>query len=98
VKLVVQPEAEADIVNAADWYDDQSRSIRQKFLDHVENALHVIEQHPHRYQKIFRQVRRVMVREFPYALLYIASDSEVNVIACSHCSRDPKRWQKRLRK
>jgi hypothetical protein len=68
VKLVVQPEAEADIVNSADWYDDQSRSIRQKFLDHVENAL------------------------------YIASDSEVNVIACSHCSRDPKRWQKRLRK
>jgi plasmid stabilization system protein ParE len=96
VKLVVQPEAETDIVDAAIWYDKQSRSIRQRFLDDVEIALALIERYPHRYQKVHGQVRRVMVRGFPYALFYIASEAEVNVIACSHCRRDPKRWQGRV--
>jgi toxin ParE1/3/4 len=97
VKLVVQPEAEAEIVNAAIWYEQQSRAIRQKFLQTVEATLAVIEQHPNRYQKILGQVRRVMLRGFPYAFLYTVSEHEVNVFACFHCSRNPKRWQSRLR-
>ena len=97
MKLVVQPEAEADIVDAAVWYDQQARPIRQRFLQTVELVLGTIEQHPHRYQKVFGQVRRVMVRGFPYALLYVVSEQEVNVIACMHTSRDPRRWQGRVR-
>ena len=98
MKLVVQPEAEADIVNAAVWYDEQAKAIRQKFLQTVEATFSAIERHPMQYQTIFGQVRRVMLREFPYALLYIVSEQEVNVLACFHCSRDPKRWQSRLRR
>jgi toxin ParE1/3/4 len=97
MKVIVQPEAEADITNAALRYDGQSRAIRQKFLQTVEATLSVIERHPHQYQTIFRKVRRVMLRDFPYALFYVVTGEDVNVIACFHTSRDPKRWQGRLR-
>jgi plasmid stabilization system protein ParE len=97
VKLVVQPAAEADIVDAAVWYDTQARVIREKFLSSLYATLDVIERHPRQYQTFHGQVRRVIVRGFPYVLLYIAGDDAVNVLACFHTSRDPKRWQDRIR-
>jgi plasmid stabilization system protein ParE len=96
VKLVVQPEAEADIVDASIWYDRQSKIVRENFLSTLYATLNVIERHPLQYQTFFGQVRRVMVRGFPYALLYLVSDDVVNVLACFHTSRDPKRWQDRI--
>jgi plasmid stabilization system protein ParE len=84
-------------VNAASWYDGQSESIRNRFLQTVETTLAIIEQNPNRYQRIFGQVRRVLVRGFPYVLLYVVSGQEVNVFACFHCSRNPQHWQSRLR-
>lgn len=97
MKLVVQPEAEADIVSAAVWYDRRSKLVRQKFLQTLEATLAAIEQNPNSYQRIRGEVRRVMLRGFPYALLYVASGQDVNVLACFHCSRSPRRWQDRLR-
>jgi len=97
VKLVIQPEAETDIVEAAVWYDERSPAVRRRFLQTVEAALAVIADHPQRYQTIYRQVRRVVLRRFPYALLYVASEDEVNVIACIHGRQSPTRWQRRIR-
>jgi hypothetical protein len=45
MKLVVQPEAETDIANAAVWYDEQATALRQKFLQTIEATFVVIEQH-----------------------------------------------------
>ena len=95
--LIVQPEAEAEVVEAAIWYDERAKIVRENFLRAVTAAMRVIEQHPYRYQTIYGRVRRIMVRGFPFALLYVASETEVNVVACFHSSRDPKRWQSRLR-
>jgi plasmid stabilization system protein ParE len=97
VKLVVQPEAETDIGDAAAWYHERSPAVCRIFLQTVEIALDLIEHHPHRYQKIYGQVRRVVLRRFPYALLYVVAEDEVNVIACVHGRRNPRRWQRRIR-
>ena len=95
MSLVVQPEAETDITNAAFWYHEQSSAVRDSFLAAVDRALQAIEQRPLQYQRIYNQVRRLVLREFPYALFYTISGQNVVVIACLHCSRDPKHWRKR---
>ena len=97
VKLVVQPEAETDIVDAAAWYDDRSPAVCRRFLQTLDAALAIIELHPLHYQAIYGQVRRTVLRGFPYALLYVASEDEVNVIACVHGRRNPTRWHRRVR-
>jgi plasmid stabilization system protein ParE len=97
VNLVVQPEAETDIVDAAVWYGDRSPAVCRRFLQTLEAALATIELHPLHYQTVYGQVRRMVLRGFPYALLYVASKDEVNVIACVHGRRDPKRWRGRVR-
>ena len=93
--LIVEPEAEAEILEAAVWYDERNETLRTNFLRAVERTLERIQQNPLQYQIIFGQVRRAMLGRFPYGLMYVVSEKEIIVAACSHCRRDPKRWQDR---
>jgi toxin ParE1/3/4 len=44
---------------------------------------------------VFRNVRRALLRRFPYSLFFVVEDETLIVIACFHASRDPAHWQKR---
>src|SRR5215216_4235351 len=98
-RLIVEPEAQAEIAEAAVWYEAHESGLGADFLRTVEHALAVIQRDPYQYQVIRRrgQVRRVTLRPFPYGVMYVASEREVVVVACSHGRRNPKRWQSRTR-
>lgn len=91
--LVVTPEAEAENNQAKEWYLGQSWLAATRFRDAVDLALETIEQNPEQYQVVYRQTRRVLVDEFPYALFYTATETLVIVVSCFHTSRDPKQWR-----
>ena len=44
------------------------------------------------FQVIYQDVRRSLIRRFPYALHFIVEDELVTVIACFHHRRDPVVW------
>jgi hypothetical protein len=51
---------------------------------------------PQQFPVIYKNVRRALLRRFPYALMFvIEADETLTVIACFHGSRDPEHWQKR---
>jgi hypothetical protein len=51
---------------------------------------------PQQFSVICKNVRRALLRRFPYALmLVIEADDTPTVIACFHGSRNPAHWQKR---
>ncbi len=47
------------------------------------------------YAVVYRDVRRAVVRRFPYAVYYRIVSSRVIVTAIFHSRRDPKSWQAR---
>jgi toxin ParE1/3/4 len=95
--LVVEPEAEAEIAQSADWYEQRNPVARRRFLRAVDQALHLIEEGPEQYQIVYRQVRRTLVDGFPYAIFYKVTGSEIIIVSCFHTSRNPKVWRNRLR-
>ena len=95
-RLIVETQAEAEILEAAAWYGQRRESVRRAFLDEVATSLASIEHNPMQYQTIRGTVRRVRVGRFPYALLYSVVGNDVVVTVCIHGSRDPKRWQSRF--
>lgn len=40
-------------------------------------------------------IRRALLRRFPYCVFYIVLSNEIVVLACVHGHRDPKIWQDR---
>jgi plasmid stabilization system protein ParE len=96
-RLIIEAQAEAEILEAASWYGRRREAARRAFLDDVAVSSAAIEHNPLQYQIIRGRVRRVMVGRFPYALLYSVMGEDVVVTVCTHSSRDPKRWQSRFR-
>ncbi len=47
------------------------------------------------FAKVYREVRRALVRRFPYGIFFVFQDSRVTVIAVFHAKREPRVWQGR---
>jgi toxin ParE1/3/4 len=95
-RLIVTAQAQAEIAEASDWYDAQSRQAGSDFLRAVNTALDAVVQNPLQYQVVLRRGRRAPVGIFPYGLFYRVSDDEVVVVGCLHGSRHPRHWRSRV--
>jgi plasmid stabilization system protein ParE len=60
----------------------------------VREALQRIGQNPEMCRIIRGDVRRALVRGYPYAVLYRVRPDRVEVIAIFHGRRDPSVWQR----
>jgi plasmid stabilization system protein ParE len=45
---------------------------------------------------VHKAIRRAGFPHFPYGLFYRVHSVEVEIIACFHARRDPRRWQDRI--
>jgi toxin ParE1/3/4 len=94
-KFRFHPAAEAELQEAADWYEAQREGLGLEFLASVRQRISVILENPQRWRS-FQGTRRVLLGRFPYALVYreVASD-EIVIIAIAHFKRRPKYWATR---
>ena len=88
--------AEADIEKVAAWYEGKRDGLGVQFVERVDQAIQKISETPLGYERIIREVRRVNVSRFPYALWYRVEGDAV-VIACLHAKRDPRLAKERAR-
>jgi plasmid stabilization system protein ParE len=89
-RLIVQPEAEADLVEAFRWYENKRAGLGAEFLEAVSRALERLAQHPLRHAVVHRETRRVLLRRFPYAVLYTVRADHVYVLGILHQRRNPR--------
>ncbi|NBD16114.1 MAG: type II toxin-antitoxin system RelE/ParE family toxin [Cyanobacteria bacterium] len=93
--LVFRPEVQEEVNEAYNWYEKQKLGLGDEFLDSVEQTLNRVSSMPESYQVAYRDVRRAVVKRFPYAVYYRVISSRVVVTAIFHVRRDPKSWQTR---
>jgi plasmid stabilization system protein ParE len=48
------------------------------------------------YPVVFVDLRRALVRRFPYAVFYEVEPERIVVYAVFHCSQDPDKWKARF--
>jgi plasmid stabilization system protein ParE len=91
----LNPEAEADLVHARDWYTQQREGLGAALLLCVEEVLDRIDRPPEIYAMVYQDVRQACTRRFPYAVYYRITDNDVVVLGVFHTRRDPREWQAR---
>lgn len=99
--LHVLDEADAEAIEAANWYEDRSPGLGYDFWAQLREAFAKIEANPRRYPKVeFAEVqgdvRRQLLGRFPYLVIYQVFDDEIIVLAVSHASRDTAFWTSRI--
>src|SRR3972149_1530585 len=93
LKIVFRPEAEAELKEAYQWYENQRKGLGSDFLLCIEAAISSIQRNPEIYPVVYKNVRRALIRRFPYGIFYLIKPEQVVVIAIFHAYRDPKHWQ-----
>jgi plasmid stabilization system protein ParE len=95
-RLIVRPEAEAEMADAFDWYEYRVPGLGSEFLLCVDAVFNTILRNPQQFPCIYRIVRRVLVRRFPYEVFFVEDEERVVVLSVFHAKRNPKRWQERF--
>ncbi len=92
----LRAEAEGEFLDAASDMEQHRPGSGQRFISAVEEVLSRLSRTPKAHQVIFADIRRAVVRRFPYCVFYRAHLDRVEVIAIVHGKRDPGVWQKRV--
>jgi toxin ParE1/3/4 len=95
MRYVFQPEALTEYSEAVQYYAEQRVEIAQAFINAIEDTIYRIREFPTRYALIDEDVRRCMVRRFPYGILYTVEQDYILILAVMHCSREPGYWKNR---
>jgi plasmid stabilization system protein ParE len=93
--LHLDPEAETDVAAAAAWYDAQREGLGSEFMGELRRLLNLIEVTPETFPVVLQDIRRALLRRFPYEVFFVIDSSRVTVIACIHGHRHPDTWQGR---
>lgn len=91
--------AQKELDNAVEWYNQKSPDLGFKFLSEVNISLKRIASYPESCAEIEEDIRRCVVRRFPYGLIYGVDENKhfIVIIAVAHLHRKPGYWNNRLK-
>ncbi|MBA3393119.1 MAG: type II toxin-antitoxin system RelE/ParE family toxin [Deltaproteobacteria bacterium] len=86
---------------AAEWYEARRQDLGIDFVTAVREALLRVAEAPQTWPLVRDvpeqlNVRRFLLRRFPYSVVFIELDAEIRVLAIAHTSREPGFWRARL--
>jgi len=96
-----EPEADEELLEAARWYEQRRRGLGLDFLAAIGAAVELIQRYPaggSRVPGVKDEVpaRRLVLRRFPYAVVFLELEAEIRVLAFAHHRRRPGYWRERL--
>ena len=97
-EIVVKPQAWFDLVGAMLWYDSRRESLGREFFKEFEVAIDRTKINPNAFREIIPEVKRILIKRFPYKVFYTVSENTIYIIGVLHVSRSNTFIKKRLRK
>lgn len=89
------PAADAEILEATEWYLQRSRAAATAFVRELEHAIERIAEAPTRYPLTRFGRRRFVMLSYPYDVVYRIAAGAVEVVAVAHHARNPAYWRRR---
>lgn len=94
--MAIHPAALEEADSAVTWYARRSRRAAGMFLDELDRAIDQIRQNREQYSPDEFSARRLVLRRFPFAIVFRRVAAGVEIIAIAHGRRRPGYWRERL--
>ena len=94
--LIVGPEAEFDMLEAYNWYEEKNQNLGKEFIIEVDLVFNIITSNPKIYMPVFENIHRSLCKRFPYAVYFSEENEKKFVLAVLHQRRNPAIWQSRV--
>ena len=77
------------------WYEKQQPGLGIQSVADVELALNRVAAAPEQFPQVRGEVRRALLRHFPYTIQFLAEAHRIVVLAVFHAKRNPKQLEDR---
>lgn len=96
MRIEFHPAARLEFIEAVNYYESRSQGLGAEFAEEIEAALEVIADDPRRWRCLEEDVRRKLLKRFPYGVLYTEEVDYLLIVALMHFRRKPGYWRQRL--
>jgi hypothetical protein len=97
VSYSFHPEAEDEIHEAVDYYEEREAGLGFDFALEVYSAVGRAARHPEAWPVLENEIRRCQTERFPFGIVYSHETNGIFVLAVMHLHRAPTYWKHRLR-
>jgi plasmid stabilization system protein ParE len=87
--------AKLDMQHANKWYNLQRGNLGYEFISEIEELHTRLKTNPKQFPKIRKDIRKAILKRFPYSVYYIVNSNRIRVFAVLHNSRNPITWMER---
>jgi plasmid stabilization system protein ParE len=94
-RVGLSAEARRDLRQTVDWYDRQRPGLGERFLQSLVDTLDLVTERPGAFPLVHLDIRRAIVRRFPYGVFFRLIGETIRVVAVMHLHRDPDTWRRR---
>ncbi|MCP4901710.1 MAG: type II toxin-antitoxin system RelE/ParE family toxin [bacterium] len=98
MRVILSSSAARELVEVAKDYEDNSPELGSVFIDEFESIVQLVRQFPGSGSPFGKRFRRILLKRFPYSVLYAESKDVLRVVAIMHQHRGPKFIASRLAK
>lgn len=93
--VALRAAARSELETAVKWYASRRPDLAADFVSEVDYALVRAAENPQQFPRVYRQIRCVRVRRFPYSVYFLDRKDRIVVLAVFHASRAPGIWRER---
>jgi plasmid stabilization system protein ParE len=93
--FVLRRVAEQEFDDSIAWYESQREGLGQEFRATIEGCFQQIAERPEWFTKVRGEVRRAVVRPFPFVIHFLVEPERIVVLSVFHTSRDPEQLEPR---
>jgi len=95
LRVILRQTARAEFDEAGDWYEQRRQGLGARFATAVQRVFDHISVQPLMHGVVLRDIRKAIVRGFPYCVYYRVRPGSIVVLSVFHTSGDPSVWQVR---
>ena len=96
LKVELLSQAEDELSDAYDWYEEQQIALGNKFYNEINHYLNLIEHNPYQFPvRYTEELRSASLNKFPFLILYWIDEMSdvVFIVSVFHTSRNPQYFQ-----
>jgi toxin ParE1/3/4 len=88
--IVFRRIAQIELDEAVSWYENKQVGVGREMRIEIEKHLEQIAKQPQRFRRIRRDVRRAVLRRFPYSIYFLHETDSIIVLAIFHARKAPQ--------
>jgi len=95
-RLDIKVSAQTDVLKGFDYYETKQEGLGRRFLDCWEASVESLKHNPLLFQKKHKDFRQLLIKPYPYHIIYEVEDDLITVYKVIYAGRHPrKRYTKK---